>query len=815
MQCGAQSCRRAIVRSAKAQPSLVWIGDDLLDAAFKRFARSVEQSQRRYGSHTPGPLECRRRLEKRRMGAVSAPVAGNNNKRNWFGFLDLDALFRPRARDDNWTWKPPSIDIKTNVKEHDRKDDHQAANRVELLKKLDECDSVESIRTALGSTILSAQDFNLLSTNAFNQLLLSVSQQWSADRGLDLEDVGELLYFLQSELEDTSSRNFENFIRALNGKSMTENALAHLVAITQDKIQLGTLNVYAVPYILSILPGIKCNSTTRDTQFVGLVDSLRTYMSKVDLGDIVNSERLQLFVRNFPMPAARSLSATSPGYCSVSLMIRLSGISSQATVGTAQTCADYLAVWAQSSKGPDSVGLKTSTVARWLSEQEDILEVQKSALLQSTVKIASRCKDDASLMQGLSRWLAILRDSFARRPFLSQSFWDAVYPALAANLRPHQLADHFKSFNDNTNVVRVLVSHWYIPEAFENMHMVEPHRNADEFASAVKDTLEKRVSAHHDHQTPIYQPFIAALDTLIEHTGLVDYKLVEEIFSLFDHFNNAKHVTATFNRLVDRGHRVEMSQLSSETSSLLINHFVNKSKLNVATRIFLNCPAATLEHNRPLFLAHLDTPAPHTGLLFAMLNRAYSENSVPKVFRPVRQNPLATEFVALINTMAFALARAPGLTARQAYRAVWQCYRYQRDRDVEPNWAWSRALVHAGITRYLREGLWFSTPRLVFILRWVRTIDGDEVADRLAAFAERHIEKMRADQQRARYESSGAIQVRGFEFKNSIVPFLEDEAAEAAMRDKIIRKRILRLWRKNKPWLKKPVGRIESTDAGK
>ncbi|GAB7337450.1 hypothetical protein MBLNU457_g2789t1 [Dothideomycetes sp. NU457] len=784
------------------------------------------------------------------MGVVSASATGNNIERSWLGFPDLDALFRPRARDDNWTWKPPSCDTKAIRKKHERNDEHHATSRVELSARLSECDSVEAIRTALGSTRLSPKHFMWLSTNAFNQLLSSHSQQLNADRELDIEDVGELLYFLQSELEDTSSQNFENFMKALRGKSMTENALSHLIAIIQDKVQLGTLRVSAVPCILSILPGVKCNSTTRDAQLVGLIDSVHTYMSRFDLETIVKFERMHLFMmERFPIVATRLLSATSPDYLSVSLMIRLSG-TSHATVGTAQICADYLAVWAQSFEGPDSLDLKTSTIASWLSEKEDIVEVQKSALLQSTLEIVSRCKEDPSLLQGLSRWLCILRGSFARRPTPSQSFWDALYPALAENLRPYQLADYFGSFNDNTDVMRVLFTHWYVPEALKNMPLMEPLRNEDEaptLANAVQATLETRfgtgiawrsiepntkANAHPikvtdtlrdasnfelGNELPIYQPFVAALDTLIEHTGMVDYKFVEEIFSLFDAFGNANHITPIFNRLVDRGDRVDISQLSEQTSSLLINHFVGISKLSVATRIFLNCPAATLEHNQPLFLAHLDTQSPDTGFLFAMLNRAYSGNNVPHQKRQVRTNRLSGQFIDLVNTMLFALARAPGLTPRQAYRAVWQCYRYQRDRGVEPRSDWSRALVHAGVTRFLREGLWLSSMRLEFILKWVRQIEGDIVADKLAALAERWMAKLRTEQQRASYESDGRIQLRGSYLQGDDATYLEDEASAAEKNDEATRKRIgkriLRLWRKNRPWLKRPVEEIKLTDA--
>ena len=48
----------------------------------------------------------------------------------------------------------------------------------------------------------------------------------------------------------------------------------------------------------------------------------------------------------------------------------------------------------------------------------------------------------------------------------------------------------------------------------------------------------------------------------------------------------------------------------------------------------------------------------------------------------------------------------------------------------------SRALVHAGVTRPLRDGAWLSTQKFQWILPFVRRLEGDGVADRLdeAAF---------------------------------------------------------------------------------
>ena len=72
-----------------------------------------------------------------------------------------------------------------------------------------------------------------------------------------------------------------------------------------------------------------------------------------------------------------------------------------------------------------------------------------------------------------------------------------------------------------------------------------------------------------------------------------------------------------------------------------------------------------------------------------------------------------------------------------AFRRVCDCLNFLRDRGAPLSSLMSRALVHAGVTRPLRDGTWLSTEKFQWILPFVRRLEGDEVADRLdeAAFA--------------------------------------------------------------------------------
>ena len=60
--CG-HAWRRTVPTSGSVRSDHLWISDDFLAHVFTKF---VGSSQRRHGSNVPGPLEAKRRLNKRR-----------------------------------------------------------------------------------------------------------------------------------------------------------------------------------------------------------------------------------------------------------------------------------------------------------------------------------------------------------------------------------------------------------------------------------------------------------------------------------------------------------------------------------------------------------------------------------------------------------------------------------------------------------------------------------------------------------------------------------------------------------------------------
>ncbi|KAJ5773253.1 hypothetical protein N7457_008149 [Penicillium paradoxum] len=107
MSFGRHAYRHALKPPATPTLDHLWISDDLLAATFRRFANG----QRRHGSCVPGPLEARRRLAKRRNTAL-ASIGGGPAE-------DIACLFGRNGREHmKWTdhpWQRAPFETQTLV----------------------------------------------------------------------------------------------------------------------------------------------------------------------------------------------------------------------------------------------------------------------------------------------------------------------------------------------------------------------------------------------------------------------------------------------------------------------------------------------------------------------------------------------------------------------------------------------------------------------------------------------------------------------------------------------------------------------------
>lgn len=95
----ASSCSRALRRQLVSPLDNIWVTDALLASIFERYF-AVSHVPRRRASSTPGPLESRRRLGKRRIGDLNAGYAPPA----------LPDWALPNALDlSKWKWEPPTL----------------------------------------------------------------------------------------------------------------------------------------------------------------------------------------------------------------------------------------------------------------------------------------------------------------------------------------------------------------------------------------------------------------------------------------------------------------------------------------------------------------------------------------------------------------------------------------------------------------------------------------------------------------------------------------------------------------------------------
>lgn len=169
----------------------------------------------------------------------------------------------------------------------------------------------------------------------------------------------------------------------------------------------------------------------------------------------------------------------------------------------------------------------------------------------------------------------------------------------------------------------------------------------------------------------------------------------------------------------------------------VMRHFISIEKTQWALDVLDRSQAHQWLSGIPeLLFALIDSRAVGSDVIFDLLNRPDYANSLPTNVRSAPNNPLSQERVQLVHHVAYAMAKSPLVTSRMAFRRVCDCLNYLQDRGAPLSSLMSRALVYAGVTRPLREGLWLSTEKFQWILKFVRRLEGDEVADSLdeAAF---------------------------------------------------------------------------------
>jgi len=161
-----------------------------------------------------------------------------------------------------------------------------------------------------------------------------------------------------------------------------------------------------------------------------------------------------------------------------------------------------------------------------------------------------------------------------------------------------------------------------------------------------------------------------------------------------------------------------------------IYYHLSIGKQRIAYKIFRSHYQLPIEHVPELAEVIISRPNLHSEVALRLRHSRQKWLGRTKEFTQDRLT-LRDLRTSTLNRMALAYAKAPHLRPIWAFRKVYACYQTLRTEHLPVQPDITRAMTHAGVIRFLQEGEWVSTIRFMQILRLVRQVEGEEVAEQL------------------------------------------------------------------------------------
>lgn len=359
---------------------------------------------------------------------------------------------------------------------------------------------------------------------------------------------------------------------------------------------------------------------------------------------------------------------------------------------------------------------------------------------EMTQQLAAASKDD-SQVQRLDKWLAFLRgcsEIYGFRQHTGEG-WKAVYAKLSWYFRPSDLAEHFCRI-ERKGAAMVILHHWVpklartstgAPPALldakdkKRLRFMQTAVEEDDLprlATHLMQTHDERIKGKHRRS-----PLLDLAQVLAEER--IPYQtILEEIVSIYRQTESASTIRNMIKDIIRRPSVDMPTSLAAD----LVQCFMATDHLVYALQIFEEVPSLPFSEVYDLPLEMVRQGPGHGAIVFKILNRLVAGDTVPFRERRVRVQPLKQEHIDVVHLVAYAYAKSPHITARTAFRRVWECYRFLQDRQAPLDTLLSRAFVKAGISRPLsEEGKRPSATQTAFVLGIVQKLEGEEMARNL------------------------------------------------------------------------------------
>ncbi len=320
----------------------------------------------------------------------------------------------------------------------------------------------------------------------------------------------------------------------------------------------------------------------------------------------------------------------------------------------------------------------------------------------------------------LNCWLTCLQRSVhgSKNTSDGRSLITDVYATLAAMVDSKTIAMHLSEL-PTTTAAAIILKHWL----WQHMER-QPWRIAgsDLTSDGLKATLQTfKDNFRHAIKGRGLMPFIHIMLACIQcrvYAKPVQQELFQVICKMYGPYSLLCLVRKLRNRRVF---------IYPEVLAPLLQEFCLEDPIT-AWRLFLRVPALRLSYCSKLPIALARGALTYPEKILKLLERRDGWTEA--------QQAQGAEFqIHLLHALALEFAYQQKHSAQLAFKNVYRCYMELRSRKAQLRPLLSRAIVHAGVTRCMLSGHWLSTIKFRWIVKIVRQIEGDQVANELDALA--------------------------------------------------------------------------------
>lgn len=296
------------------------------------------------------------------------------------------------------------------------------------------------------------------------------------------------------------------------------------------------------------------------------------------------------------------------------------------------------------------------------------------------------------------------------------SFLRELLPLIEARIAQEKLADiaEYLQLMDHRAKCLFLLRHWYETKLASHLNV------GLSFPSVLEARFQRSIQ-----ENPDRSPFINLLLSLRS----LDYYPPAETQSRLLRLLRALDMSGIIVALIASS-EMHHVHFNARVVQAEIYYHLSIGKQRIAYKIFRSHYQLPIEHVPELAEVIISRPNLHSEVALRLRHSRQKWLGCTKEFTQDRLT-LRDLRTSTLNRMALAYAKAPHLRPIWAFRKVYACYQTLRTEHLPVQPDITRAMTHAGVIRFLQEGEWVSTIRFMQILRLVREVEGEEVAEQL------------------------------------------------------------------------------------